>query len=362
MIIVSRVLAYLWRLAGAIGQRDSTVPPRRTLVIHQMLLGDGILLMPALQGAATSPLVTVACPGNLIELYKVFFPKFEYIKFSEKKPLSVISLLCSGPYREVIFPFERRMARYALALNAKAIRTFVLPEIPRRMTIKGGGTPTEPTTLSDLVTLLFPKHRSMRFIPLAQICRESSQRKCILHVDARNPNRRWTPRHWNVLASLLRSDGFLVVWCFGENSNNVAASIDTTMDEVYQPGSLVEYLDKIRSSALLICPDTGIAHLGKLTMTPSVIIYGQGTPLLHGNGQYWAECRSVNVHIQDIPCRDKDTAVGLKLSWLRRCDRSPKDCSEPFCQNSITPMMVLKAASTNFPELFKNLRAPEFRH
>ena len=352
MIALSRFIALVWWLLAPRRFRAAKDQRQTVLVLHQMLLGDGILLMPIFQSVPASSIITVACPISLIGLYKAFYPNYRYIGFSERRPLSVISMLLWGPYREVICPFERRMLRYARSCRPELIRTYVKPEGRIGVRVIQGKPPIRPATVSDIVLGLFPRNMETTFQPLPQLVEPLAQRICLLHVDAKNPNRRWTPDHWLGLAHLLRQNNFSIVWCLGPDPSSHSIPIDLNLDALFTPNDLVEYLGRIRRSALVICPDTGIAHLAKLSMTPTVVIYGQGNPALHGNGHYWSRARTMNLYIDDIECRDKDTAMGMKLDWLRRCDRSPLECSNPFCQNNIQPENVIKAIQSNFPELF----------
>lgn len=352
MVALSRLIAFLWWMLAHGRLRGRRSHQQKILVLHEMLLGDGILLMPIFQLVPSKHAVTVACPDYLIGVYKVFYPNLRYISFSEKKPLSVISMLLSGPYREVICPFERRMLRYAKTCRPKLVRTYVAPQGCIRDRALLGKVQTSPVTMSDMILELFPGQRTSTFQPLPQLIDPSMGKVCLLHVDAKNPNRRWTQDHWFKLANLLRASHFSIAWCLGSSASSHSLPIDHRYDELFTPENLVDYLDRIRRSALIVCPDTGIAHLAKLAMTPSAVIYGQGNPSLHGNGHYWSRSRTVNLFIDDIHCRDKNTAMGIRLDWLRRCDRYPKDCENPFCQNNIQPEDVFKVIRSNFPELF----------
>lgn len=350
MIAISRVLALLFRAYRTLA-RDGTCRTR-VLVIHQMLLGDGILLMPLLHALGTQgKQVTIACPAPLIDIYKIFYPQFKYLSFSEKRPSSVFKLLLSGPFGQVVFPFEHRMNRYVSACGASSISSFVAEGSNRSLLIGQGNLPTSPTTMSDMLAELMPEISGMRFEPLNQLTEASVQRSCLLHVDARNPNRRWRPSHWRDLAKRLRVLGFHIVWCFGQLGPEERYPDNSLNDEVFMPQNLREYLDRIRRCALVICPDTGIAHLAKLTSTPSIILYGQGNPALHGNGIYWSKANTSNLFISDVPCRDKKIIVGLHLNWLQRCDREPAQCRNPYCQNDISPEDVIKSIKINFPSL-----------
>ena len=330
------------------------LPPKsdgpRILLIHQLLVGDGILVWPLLHRLEHEMRVAIACPLPLIALYQKFFPGFSYFAFSERDPSSVIKLLWTArKCDQVICPIESRLHRYALALRPNMIIGYGRDT---GHTAPAGllPFPTERMTFSDMMNRLV-RPSSNRFNPPLNISL-SHERRCIIHVDARNPNRRWKHDKWRELATRLRQCGFKILWCGGTASSGDIETLLEPGEEPLSPTNLLTYLAAIQSAALLVCPDTGIAHLAKLTSTPTIVIYGQGNPALHGNGEYWSNARTLNIFQEQIPCRDKDTVMGFKVDWLRRCDRTPSECQNPFCQNDISVQDIIESARLRFPELF----------
>ena len=346
MILISRLVAAVVALLRPL------VPIRRTgddvVILHQLLVGDGILIIPLLDAMRHRTSVSVACPGSLIDLYRMLFPAFSYHAFSEKRPLSVLSFLWRHRGASlVVCPIERRLHRYAFATGAQRIIGFGTNN-GNACGLSLSDLPSEQMTFSDMMAHLVGLRTP--FVPLDNF--GSKELRCILHTDARNPNRRWTLRHWKGLAELLRTHGFKIIWCNGPEGTSPIGSLILREDYTLIPKGLTNYLDEIQKASLLICPDTGIAHLAKLTRTPTAVIYGQGNPGIHGNGFYWKHAKTINIFNGNVYCRDKNTLMGIPVKWLNRCDKTPIQCKEPWCQNGLDVIEVFDQLQRGFPLLF----------
>lgn len=338
------------------------LPPKQggaeVLLIHQLLVGDGILIWPLLQHLKNKQNVAIACPSPLIDLYKKFFPRFHYFPFTEKDPVGVLKLLWAvRKCKQVICPIESRLHRYSLALHPESVIGYgARKEQKKCMALSP--LPTPQMTFSDMISRLVDSSTSLYIPP--QAVGDPRNKSCIIHIDAKNPNRRWTTSKWQELAGQLRKHGFEILWCGGTASLDLVPTLFKSGDKVLTPKDLLTYLDEIRSAALLVCPDTGITHLAKLTSTPTIVLYGQGNPALHGNGTYWSNAKTLNIFHEQIHCRDKNTVMGFEVEWLTRCDRTPSECQNPVCQNDISVREIIEASKMQFPDLF--LKPPPSPH
>jgi ADP-heptose:LPS heptosyltransferase len=91
--------------------------------------------------------------------------------------------------------------------------------------------------------------------------------------------------------------------------------------------------------------DTGVMHLAKLTVTPTVALFGPGSQVLFGPGEYWRANPLRAVTIDPFPCRDQRTVFKRELDWVRRCQRSTDECAAPRCMHAIDAAMVESAAA-----------------
>ena len=109
----------------------------------------------------------------------------------------------------------------------------------------------------------------------------------VLHPGAASPSRCWPVERWAVVAAALARSGPRVLVTGGTAERDLAAAVVTqTLDAA--PGARVAStageLDLPEMSALLagadllLCGDTGVAHLGTAFGTPSVLLFGPVPP------------------------------------------------------------------------------------
>ena len=95
---------------------------------------------------------------------------------------------------------------------------------------------------------------------------------------------------------------------------------------------------------MLVCPDTGVAHLGRLAGTPTVTLFGPGSAVLCGAGEFWREAPYCAVTVEDFDCRDQRVLFKRDIAWVRRCGRSIAECLAPRCMQAISAEAVAAAA------------------
>lgn len=101
----------------------------------------------------------------------------------------------------------------------------------------------------------------------------------VLHPGAAAPSRRWPAPRFAALASALRERGHQVVVTGGPPEAWLARSV---ADQAHVPSlvglSLLELVSLIGRARLLICGDTGVAHVATNYRTPSVLLFGPVSP------------------------------------------------------------------------------------
>ena len=104
----------------------------------------------------------------------------------------------------------------------------------------------------------------------------------------------------------------------------------------------------IDHAKLLISVDTGIAHLAKLSNTPIITLFGPGSQVSHGAGNFWKLLHHTDITESNFSCRNQPVLVRRKIDWLKRCGRNNTECKTPgACMNIITPDQVIKVISNN---------------
>jgi ADP-heptose:LPS heptosyltransferase len=96
----------------------------------------------------------------------------------------------------------------------------------------------------------------------------------VIHPGAASGSRRWPVDRFAAVAAALAADGHRVVATAGPGEEALAAAVGV---EVLTP-SLQELAAVVAGAALLVCGDTGVAHLGTAYGVPSVLLFGPTPP------------------------------------------------------------------------------------
>jgi ADP-heptose:LPS heptosyltransferase len=109
------------------------------------------------------------------------------------------------------------------------------------------------------------------------------QRYAVLHPGAASGARRWPARRWVRLAAALERHGIPVVLTGGPDERALAAGVAATAGlppSRCTAGELTLHglAQLLAGAALLVCGDTGVAHLGTALGTPSVLLFGPVPP------------------------------------------------------------------------------------
>jgi ADP-heptose:LPS heptosyltransferase len=170
----------------------------------------------------------------------------------------------------------------------------------------------------------------------------------VLHVGASTPLKHWLPERWLALAQALEALGLQVIWSGGRGEEAFVRACDPDGRYASFAGrlDLPQMWHLLAGAALLGVPDTGIAHLGRATWTPTVALFGPGSATLAGQGHFWRATPWQAVSVDPFPCRDQKLLFGREIDWVRRCARTPAECPAPRCMHAIGLDDVLKTAKS----------------
>jgi ADP-heptose:LPS heptosyltransferase len=107
----------------------------------------------------------------------------------------------------------------------------------------------------------------------------------VLHPGAGSPARRWPIARWVALAAAEVGDGHRVVITVGPGEASLGREIAAEVPEVtivdctQDLGLLLRVVDAAR---IVVCGDTGIAHVATAVRTPSVVLFGPVSPARWG--------------------------------------------------------------------------------
>ena len=107
----------------------------------------------------------------------------------------------------------------------------------------------------------------------------------VLHPGAASGSRRWPAERWAAVAAELARRGRDVVVTGVPAEADLCARVTAAHPGVRDAcgnSSLAELADLVASAALVLCGDTGIAHVATAFGTPSVLLFGPVPPALWG--------------------------------------------------------------------------------
>ena len=351
-LVVSRALARaLTRRAGAGGE------PRRVLVAHNLLLGDTIMLTPLLAKLrARYPacdIALLAAPA-FVPLYAGRPYGVRALPFSPARSATTRALLDEDPFDLAFVVGDNRYSWLAAALRARRIVAHAgdRPASKSWFVDDSRAYAAEPRAWGDMVADLLDAADAPPYAPRdwpAPPAREFERLAApyaVLHVGASTPLKQWVPGRWRALAHALRADGLQIVWSAGAGEEAIVQACDPDREFPSLAGKLdlAQLWHVVRGAELLVAPDTGVAHLGRVTATPTVTLFGPGSHVICGPGRFWREMPWAAVTRDPFPCRDQRVLFRREIAWVRRCGRSTAECAEPLCMHAIAVEAVLEAA------------------
>ncbi len=357
----------LFFLLNCLKKRKQPEQPKSFLIAHHLLLGDTLMLTPML--------------ANLRHRYPdaviYFLVSEQYVGLYEKSPYGIIALgynpKNAASYlnlRKVIksvdvafIPGDNRFSSLAYSLNSKWIIAFWdLPKnwLKNLFVDQFMPLPDEPIGWEDMnISLIgFNNNQANNSAQNVQYDKRDwlapsyadyrrPENYIVLHVGATNPLRYWQPEKWFELANRLEGLGYQVVWTASPQERITIQNIDPENKYLaFCNLSLNQLWNLIEQAELVICPDTGISHMAKLTNTPVIVLFGQGSNVLFGKGEFFNNHIFYKaIIIEDMPCRNQNQLFKRPIPWVRRCNRTSKDCQNNRCMNEISVDTVYQTAA-----------------
>lgn len=331
--------------------------PRRILVAHHLLLGDTLMLTPllaALRERHPAAEIVMTTPKAIAPLYQKQPYGVRAVPYDPRDPRTLRALLAEAGYDLAIVPGDNRYSWLARALGAGWVVAFAgdRPAWKNWPVDELVPYPAAPAAWGDMVAGLAGGAAPAPYRPAdwpAPDCRPFAPpagQYCVLHVGASSPLKLWENAKWRALADQLAAMGQEVVWSGGRGEQAIVSAIDAGGKHASYAGrlDLAQLWHLIRGARLLVSPDTGIAHLGRLTHTPTVTLFGPGSAVICGAGDFWKDSPYRAVTVDPFPCRDQNFLFRRAIPWVWRCGRGLKDCPAPRCMQAISLEAVVAAA------------------
>jgi hypothetical protein len=105
----------------------------------------------------------------------------------------------------------------------------------------------------------------------------------VVHPGAASGSRRWPPERWADVVAALRGDGLRVAVTGTEQEAELCAEVAAAgAHDLAGTLALPDLVRTVAAARLLLCGDTGVAHLATAYGTPSVLLFGPTPPQAWG--------------------------------------------------------------------------------
>jgi ADP-heptose:LPS heptosyltransferase len=362
--LASRLALLACAAPGLLVRRSRPETVRRILVAHHLLLGDTLMLtalLARLRRLHPQAEIVMTVPPALLPLYATHPYGVLALPWSPHDGGTLRALLGQRGFDLAYVPGDPRHALLARALGARWIvaqrsrrddtgsrfKAWLADELVDWADV--------PTALADSFALLAGRGDETYAAedwpapPCAAFAQPRSD-YAVLHVGAGSPLRLWPAAHWRRLAEHLEEHAVKPLFTCGPGEAGLIEAIDPQGRHAAFAGTLdlAQLWHLLAGARLAVCLDSGISHLTKLTATPTVVLYGPGSPVLFGPGAFWRDQRFHAVWDPELVCRDQHTLFKNALPWVRRCQRSPAECAkfgtDPRCMLRLPPDSVIAAA------------------
>ena len=353
LIAAGALLSLAFRSLG----RRKPATPRRILVLHHLLLGDTIMLTPLVKKLRTQfpgARIVMTCPVAFAGLYATRPYGVEVIPFDERNVRTILDVWRQPRFDLTVIPAENRLSLLARAINSRWIVAFDgdQPAYKSWFVDELHSFPTSPMAWGDLACLLVDGPPPTPYapgewpMPPATLALPAGD-YCVLHVGASTPLKLWGAEKWRGLAESLERRGLRVVFSAGPREGAIIDDIDPEARRPRFAGnlSLPQVWHLIASARLVVCPDTGVAHLARVAGVPVVVIFGGGSASLFGGGEFWRDARERKITLPNFPCRDENVIFRREVPWAGNCARTPEKCPSARCMLGISLDTVTDAAS-----------------
>ena len=353
-LVVSRALA---RRVIKPGSPRAPGNPGRILIAHHLLLGDTLMLTPLLAKLrANHPDADIAMTMSptFLPLYSTRPWGVRALPFSPRSASTVDALLEEEPFDLAIVPGDNRHSWLAAALGARHTvahagdvpatkNWFVDDARPYRSTPASWG-----ELVMDLVDGIEPAPyaRGDWHAPEGVAIERPAGRYAVLHVGASTPLKHWMPQRWAALATHLAAQGLTVLWSAGRGEEAIVEACDPGHRFASTAGRLdiAQMWHLVAGAQLLVTLDTSIAHLGRITWTPTLTLFGPGSAVICAKGAFWQATPWRSISVEPFECRDQPTLFRRDVAWMRRCTRTTRECAHPRCMDAIALESVIAAA------------------
>jgi len=340
-------------------------------VLHHLLLGDTLMLtalLAKLRERFPAAEIVLTVPRVFAQLY-AGRPYGVVVHALDPRDLATFwSLLRAPRFDLALLPADNRWSWLTRAIGARWIvgfandkpahKNWAVDELVAYSAVPAAFCDTAASLVAGAAPT--PYRTSTWPAPSCEDAPAVAGDYAVLHVGASSPLKLWEPARWRALAAWLEARGFTVAWSAGPGEASIIDSIDAGQERRRFAGTLAlaSLWHLLTGARLLVCPDTGVAHLGRIVGVPTVTLFGPGSAVICGAGEFFADSAYRAVTVDPFPCRDQSIQFFRDVPWVRRCERlfgePPARCPRARCMEAID----ISAVTGAIESLGVGLRAP----
>jgi ADP-heptose:LPS heptosyltransferase len=338
-------------------RRERPVAPRRILIAQHLLTGDVLMLAPLLAKLRQrNPDADIAITAR-----RAVAPLFSgrpygarALVFEPREAATLDALFDEPGFDLALVPGDNRYSWLAAAAGARWIVAFAgdrpaAKSWPVDELRPYGETPAAWGDLAASLAEGAPPsaYRSGDWpAPACAPFDAPAGRYALLHVEASTPLKHWEEAKWLALAEKIFEQKIQPIWSAGPSGGALLQRVDPAgrFPALGHRLDLAQLWHLVAGAALLVCPDTSVMHIGRLTGTPTVALFGPSSAQLFGAGEFWRDVPGRAVTIESFPCRDQRRLFKREIAWIQRCQRTLAECPAPRCMHAIGVEAVARAA------------------
>lgn len=371
----SRLLLQPMLLAGSLAKLAATLrgarayphDPKRILVAHHLLLGDTLMLsalLAKLRHNHPQAEIVMTCPKAILPLYAGKPWGVQAIAYDPRDVSTLWAAWRQCGFDLALVPGDSRYSWLARGLMARHIvaQADDMPHYKNWFVDEQRRWPAVAGALPEIFAALAAGDAAPAFAsrqwPLAPCTdfQRPATPYAVLHLGASTALKLWPTEHWTALAEALNAKGITPIWSAGKQETALVAAADPQGKFRSYAGQLdlLQLAHLLRDARLLVGPDTGVTHLGRITATPTVTLFGPGSEVLCAHSPFFRDVPASALSAQ-IACRNQKVIFRRTVEWVRRCGRGfdPKAptpshplarrCGTPACMQRLGFETVLAA-------------------
>ena len=314
--------------------RERPEAPRRILVAQHLLAGDVLMLTPLLaklRERYPEAEIVLAARRAVVPLYSGRPYGVRALAYEPRVAATLDALFDGQGFDLALVPGDNRYSWLAAAAGARWIVAFAGDRPSYKSWPVDEQRPfPAPGAWSDMVALLADGPPPRAYQPADWPTPDCAPfdvpagRYAVLHVEASTPSKHWEDAKWFSLAEFLSKNQIQPIWSAGPSGESMLHRIDPSsrFPALGHKLDLAQLWRLVAGAALLVCPDTSVMHIGRLTATPTLALFGASSAALYGAGEFWRAMPFRASQIADLPHRDRQHLFKREVIWAQPAERA----------------------------------------